>query len=96
MNTDTPFEMATPEIDGERIDGRALDAEVTPDLPRSSRVDQVDSVMGELAYYESAIPIWEQLSAIREQAPPSTWDAVPTDLSVRLDEVVYGVGAPRV
>ncbi len=95
MNTDTPFEMATPKSDGERLNGRALDAQVTPELPRTSRVDQVDSILEELAYDESTAPIWEQLSAIGRQAPPSAWEAVPTDLSVRLDEVVYGAGASR-
>ena len=92
MNTDTPSEMATPQFDGERLNRRALDAEVTPESPRSSRVDQVDAMLEELAYDESATPIWEQLSAIGRQAPPSAWEAVPTDLSVRFDEIVYGAG----
>ena len=64
-------------------------------LKRFSRVDQVDLASEVVAYDESASPIWEQLSAIGQRAPPSAWEAVPTDLSVRVDEVVYGAGAPR-
>ncbi len=64
-------------------------------LKRFSRVDHVDFVPEEVAYDESVAPIWEQLSSIGQQAPPSAWDAVPTDLSVRLDEIVYGAGASR-
>lgn len=30
---------------------------------------------------ESATPIWEQLAAIGVEAPPGTWEAVPSDLS---------------
>lgn len=65
-------------------------------LKRFSRIDHVDFVQEEVAYDESASPIWEQLSAIGQKASPSAWEAVPTDLSVRLDEVVYGAGASRV
>lgn len=61
-------------------------------LKRFSRVDQIEFMTGEAGYDESAPPIWEQLSAIGQQAPPSAWEAVPTDLSVRLDEIVYGAG----
>ena len=64
-------------------------------LKRFSRVDQVELVSDEGGYDESVAPIWEQLSAIGQQAPPSAWEAVPTDLSVRLDEIVYGAGAAR-
>ncbi len=35
-------------------------------------------------YDETAVPIWEQLSAIGASAPEGTWGFVPTDLSVRL------------
>ena len=64
-------------------------------LKRFSRVDQVELVSEEGGYDESVTPIWEQLSAIGQQAPPSAWEAVPTDLSVRLDEIVYGAGSSR-
>jgi hypothetical protein len=42
------------------------------------------------SFDESAIPIWEQLAKIGLDAPAGTWDAVPDDLSQRIDEVVYG------
>ena len=63
-------------------------------LKRFSRVDQVNLVTEKISYDESAAPIWEQLSAIGQAAPLSAWDGVPTDLSIRLDEIVYGAGAP--
>lgn len=64
-------------------------------LKRFSRVDQVELMSEVVEYDESVAPIWEQLSTIGQQAPPSAWEAVPTDLSVRLDEIVYGGGALR-
>ena len=64
-------------------------------LKRFSRVDHVDFVPEEVAYDESVAPIWEQLSSIGQTAPLSAWEGVPTDLSVRLDEIVYGAGASR-
>lgn len=60
-------------------------------LKRFARVDQVDLAPAlEPVYDESAVPIWEQLGAIGRSAPADAWDAVPADLSVRIDEVVYG------
>ena len=59
-------------------------------LKRFSRVDRVDVKSGEAPYDDAAPPIWEQLSAIGREAPAFAWDAVPKDLSARLDEVVYG------
>lgn len=44
------------------------------------------------SFDESAPPIWEQLAKIGREAPEGTWDAVPEDLSQRIDEVVYGHG----
>ena len=64
-------------------------------LKRFSRVDHVNFVQEEVPYDETVVPIWEQISSIGKQAPPSAWDAVPTDLSTRLDEIVYGAGASR-
>lgn len=64
-------------------------------LKRFSRVDQVDMVVEAASYDDSVVPIWEQLSAIGREAPASAWDVVPTDLSARIDEVVYGSGASR-
>lgn len=44
---------------------------------------------------DSVAPIWEQLGVIGRSAPAEAWDAVPTDLSVRIDEVVYGSAEGR-
>lgn len=64
-------------------------------LKRFSRIDQVDFVQEEIGYDESVAPICEQLNSIGQKAPSSAWETVPTDLSVRLDEIVYGAGASR-
>jgi hypothetical protein len=65
-------------------------------LKRFARVDAVDlDVPGDADYDDSAQPIWEQLIAIGRSAPEGAWDSVPSDLSVRIDEVVYGGGADR-
>lgn len=49
------------------------------------RVDDVAHIVpAEQAVDETALPIWEQLSAIGKSAPEGTWDSVPADLSVRL------------
>jgi hypothetical protein len=42
------------------------------------------TVLAEQVFDETAVPIWEQLSATGESAPEGTWDSVPTDLSIRL------------
>jgi hypothetical protein len=47
------------------------------------------------AFVEGVTPIWEQLAAIGKQAPEGAWDSVPDDLSMRIDEVVYGQGSSR-
>ncbi len=60
-------------------------------MRRMVRVDKVDvSPKAPLAYDENALPIWEELAAIGNSAPPGTWQTVPDDLSTRIDEVVYG------
>lgn len=40
-------------------------------------------------YDDTATPIWDQLTQIGESAPIGTWDGVPSDLSTRIDEIVY-------
>jgi hypothetical protein len=42
---------------------------------------------------ENARPIWEIITEIANQAPPGTWDDVPTDGSVNHDHYLYG--APK-
>ena len=51
------------------------------------------AALAEQGFDETAIPIWEQLAAIGESAPKGTWDGVPRDLSVRIDEIVYRHGS---
>lgn len=65
-------------------------------LKRFTKVEAVDLAVSETATYdESVLPIWEQLDAIGRSAPEGAWDSVPSDLSVRIDEVVYGSGEDR-
>lgn len=42
---------------------------------------------------EKVRPIWEIITEISNQAPPGTWDDVPTDGSVNHDHYLYG--APK-
>jgi hypothetical protein len=57
------------------------------------RIDEVSFAPMETEKYDdTAPPIWEQLAEIGKQAPQGTWDAVPKDLSKRIDEIVYGEG----
>ncbi len=39
-------------------------------------------------------PIWDELSAIGESAPPGTWDTVPANLSIMIDDA-YGGNAVK-
>ena len=65
-------------------------------LKRFTKVEAVDLAVSDTATYdESVLPIWEQLDAIGRSAPEGAWDSVPSDLSVRIDEVVYGSGEDR-
>lgn len=65
-------------------------------LKRFARVDDVDLALAEEpAYNDTVAPIWEQLGAIGRSAPDGAWEAVPTDLSVRIDEAVYGSAEDR-
>lgn len=62
-------------------------------LKRFARVDDVRLASGEALQFDDSVPpIREQLGAIGRSAPPGAWDAVPSDLSVRIDEIVYGSG----
>ena len=38
----------------------------------------------------TARPIWEIIEEISSQAPPGTWDSVPSDGSVNHDHYLYG------
>jgi hypothetical protein len=80
-----------------RVQGIAEFATSDRQIKKFSRVDWVDTAaLAEQDFDETAIPIWEQLATIGESAPEGTWDAVPTDLSMRIDEIVYRRGsAPK-
>jgi hypothetical protein len=74
-----------------RVKGTAEFATRDRQIRRLVRVEQVSPAAAEGDVFdESAPPIWEQLAAIGAQAPAGTWNAVPDDLSMRIDEVVYG------
>src|SRR2546425_86890 len=47
----------------------------------------------ELRSRENVRPIWEIIQEISREAPPGTWDNVPTDGSVNHDHYLYG--APK-
>ena len=59
-------------------------------LKRIVRIDDVQpSGVSDIAFVQNVPPIWEQLTALGESAPKGTWDNVPTDLSRRIDELIY-------
>ncbi|TBR13227.1 MAG: hypothetical protein EPO43_11365 [Rugosibacter sp.] len=77
-----------------RVQGIAEFATSDRQIKKFSRVDKVaPAALVEQGFDETAIPIWEQLAAIGESAPKGTWDGVPSDLSMRIDEIVYRHGA---
>lgn len=56
-------------------------------------VDEMLKESHEPAPRENVRPIWEIISEISGQAPPGTWDDVPSDGSVNHDHYLYG--APK-
>lgn len=62
-------------------------------IKRLARIEYVALAPGAaVPFDETAAPIWEQLASIGKQAPAGTWESVPDDLSMRIDEIVYGHG----
>jgi hypothetical protein len=60
-------------------------------LRRLNRVDAVEHALpGVPAYVADAPDLWAELDAIAAQVPTDAWKAVPDDLSLRVDELVYG------
>ncbi len=60
-------------------------------LRRFNRVDSVEHApIGAPAYVEGASDLWAELDAIAAKVPAEAWAAVPQDLSLRVDELVYG------
>lgn len=63
-------------------------------IKRLVRIDYVDLAPATAhAFDEATPPVWEQLERIGLDAPPGTWDAVPDNLSTRIDQAVYRQGA---
>jgi hypothetical protein len=56
-------------------------------------VDEMLKQNHELPPHKNVRPIWEIIEEISSQAPPGTWDDVPTDGSVNHDHYLYG--APK-
>lgn len=76
-----------------RVTGTAEFSTRDRQIKRLVRIDAVGLAPAESrSFDEAAPPIWEQLANIGREAPAGTWDAVPDDLSSRIDEVVYGHG----
>ena len=73
-----------------RVIGMAEFATNDRQIKRFIRVDDVaHTALPDQVFDETAVPIWDQLSAIGESAPEGTWDSVPTDLSMKIDNLVY-------
>ena len=73
-----------------RVEGVAEFATNDRQIKKFTRVDKVTPApIASVIFDESATPIWEQLAAIGESAPKGTWDVVPNDLSMRIDDIVY-------
>jgi hypothetical protein len=66
-----------------------------PDKKQGEVLALVDQMLkeGQAQTGENARPIWEIIEEISNQAPPGTWDDVPTDGSVNHDHYLYG--APK-
>lgn len=59
-------------------------------LKRFARIDDVQPAGAKgVPFAENVLPIWEQLTTLGESAPEGTWDNVPTDLSTRIDDLIY-------
>ena len=56
-------------------------------------VDEMLKENQDLRSRENVRPIWEIIEEISREAPPGTWDNVPTDGSVNHDYYLYG--APK-
>ncbi len=79
-----------------RVQGIAEFVTSDRQIKRFSRVDKVvPAALADFSFDETAVPIWEQLTAIGESAPEGTWDNVPKDLSMRIDEIVYRRGSEK-
>jgi hypothetical protein len=76
-----------------RVKGTAEFSTRDRQIKRLARIEHVSLAPSDAdSFDETAPPIWEQLAAIGKQAPVGTWETVRDDLSMRIDEIVYGQG----
>lgn len=66
-----------------------------PDEKQEEVLVLVDRMLkeGEPPTRNDSRPIWEIIEEIADEAPPGTWDDVPTDGSINHDHYLYG--APK-
>jgi hypothetical protein len=67
-----------------------------PDVKQQEVLALIDEMLRKeqkLYSSETVRPIWEIIEEISSQAPPGTWDSVPSDGSVNHDHYLYG--APK-
>lgn len=65
-------------------------------LRRLVRVDSAEIVKQEQdSFDENARPIWDVVAEIGNAAPVNTWSRLPSNLSERIDEIVYGSEPPK-
>lgn len=66
-----------------------------PDKKQAEVLALVDQMLkeGQPQTPKNGRPIWEIIEEIANEAPPGTWDDVPTDGSVNHDHYLYG--APK-
>ena len=79
-----------------KIKGLGEFNEADRSLRRLVRVDSTEIVKQEQdSYDENAKPIWEVVAEIGNGAPANTWSSLPSNLSERIDEIVYGSEPPK-
>lgn len=63
-----------------------------PDKKQQEVLALVDQMVkeGQSRPPENVRPIWEIIEEIAREAPPGTWDDVPTDGSINHDHYLYG------
>lgn len=73
-----------------RVRGLAELSQAERQLRRFVRVDFVEACpRDEPVYVEGVKPIWQTIAELGATAPEGAWDAVPADLSTRLDHFLY-------
>jgi len=76
-----------------RVAGTAEFSTRDRQIKRLLRIVEVGSAPADTPSFDESAPrIWEQLAAIGLNAPRGAWEAVPDDLSTRIDDIVYRQG----